>query len=881
MSSDEILFEAYRGRGDRAALDELFRRHVDAVYRTTRRILRNDADAQDATQSVFLNALRSASTWRAETSFAGWLYRIAVNAALERARSRKSPALASEPVSGGTSQEEAAMRNESAHRVERAVGELPDEYRLPIQLHYYEGLSYEQVAEALSCPAGTVATRLHRGMERLRHSLAASGLSLTVAALVATMGEAEAASAPAALVDSISRAALSAAPPAVPSAPVKGSPSPAVPAGVSAKPFVLAAVLLVLGGATLVRFLQAPQRSSSAPGAVSLAGESRDGEASREKGSSNTKGAGSADSTDSSLPLGFVTGRVVDSNGRPLPGWAVFVVIVGSESHQYLSEKSIPEPDRTLRRLSVYCPIAELEKHRKKLYRWTASPDESSSEGVLAHEITDSSGRFSIPVEKGWSGKSLVLLVRTQVKEDAVVEQALPWNADTIVPIGEIVYPGEFVHLRGKVCDSVGKGCAGVHVGVSGWWKKGNGDWTRMFLDSGMSGWLPPDATDEQGAYHAVYGIRPWQALEVDWIRVLVYLDKVGYVDGEVLPESQKDGSGIFHAVLRAASEVSGRVVDAEGQPLEGVIVEAHMRMGPEDIDRELQKMRHQCFPDEDLTRMREEFKRDPYLKGWEVDTESDGTFQYRNLDPAKQYRICAVDDEDELWTFPSQDLFVSPPAHGILIRAMGALRNLGALEITVNWEEDPEEGIGAPWTTGQPISIQLLDEAWTHKLFQPSLFLDSNRRFRLERVPPGRYRPWVEIGARDEFGPEVEVLGGKTSYLEMTFQKSHRIVGTCVDEAGKPAAGARLKFQRKMRSTDSWIVTAIGPNELVHSNGNFRWSSRPGLWLLTATIGQEGEKPRFQASVEINAETLKEKNAFRLRLGKDVNGKDAVTVEP
>jgi len=58
MDSDESLFEAYRRKGDRDALDRLFRRPIDGVYRTTQRILRNEADARDATQSAFLNVLR-------------------------------------------------------------------------------------------------------------------------------------------------------------------------------------------------------------------------------------------------------------------------------------------------------------------------------------------------------------------------------------------------------------------------------------------------------------------------------------------------------------------------------------------------------------------------------------------------------------------------------------------------------------------------------------------------------------------------------------------------------------------------------------------------------------------------------------------------------
>ena len=63
-SSDEKLFEAYRKRGNQKALEELIRRHIDPVFRTSRRILGNDADAEDATQATFLNVIRHAHTWK-------------------------------------------------------------------------------------------------------------------------------------------------------------------------------------------------------------------------------------------------------------------------------------------------------------------------------------------------------------------------------------------------------------------------------------------------------------------------------------------------------------------------------------------------------------------------------------------------------------------------------------------------------------------------------------------------------------------------------------------------------------------------------------------------------------------------------------------------
>ena len=169
MKSDEELFRA----GDRASLEALFERHKDDVYRTARRILRHDADALDATQATFLNALQALSTLKEAAKFPGWLRRIAVNVALGMKRSRFAERLrlddASRPV-----EFEPAMSADDFNILKRAVAELPDEYRLPIVLHHAEGLSYDEIARMLEWPRGTVGTNIHRGLERLRTALTGS-----------------------------------------------------------------------------------------------------------------------------------------------------------------------------------------------------------------------------------------------------------------------------------------------------------------------------------------------------------------------------------------------------------------------------------------------------------------------------------------------------------------------------------------------------------------------------------------------------------------------------------------------------------------------------------------------------------------------------------
>lgn len=154
-------------------LEERFGRHKDEVYWTARRILRNDADALDATQATFLNALQALSTLKEESKFPGWIRRIAVNVALGMKRSRLTERLHADDAAR-PAEFEPAMSADDFNVLKRAVAELPEEYRLPIVLHHAEGLSYDEIARTLDWPRGTVGTNIHRGLERLRTALAGS-----------------------------------------------------------------------------------------------------------------------------------------------------------------------------------------------------------------------------------------------------------------------------------------------------------------------------------------------------------------------------------------------------------------------------------------------------------------------------------------------------------------------------------------------------------------------------------------------------------------------------------------------------------------------------------------------------------------------------------
>ena len=153
-------------------VQDLFERHREDVYRTTRRILRNDADALDATQATFLNALQALPSLKEADKFPGWLRRIAVNVALGMRRTRVAQRVTDDSLPAA--EPPPALSSDDYQVLKRAVDELPEEYRLPIVLHHSEGLSYEEIARIMDCPRGTVGTNIHRGLERLRLALAGS-----------------------------------------------------------------------------------------------------------------------------------------------------------------------------------------------------------------------------------------------------------------------------------------------------------------------------------------------------------------------------------------------------------------------------------------------------------------------------------------------------------------------------------------------------------------------------------------------------------------------------------------------------------------------------------------------------------------------------------
>ena len=175
--STEIL-EACR-RGDREAFRALYEAHKDRVYSIAFHFFHADADAAaEVTQQVFLKLMREVTRFRGDAAFSTWLYRLVVNACVDRSRGRRhetagrDSAVFETLASSGASHEEMFARRQVAASVQQAIASLPAKLRAAILLRYFEDLSYSEMAGALNCSIGTVASRLNRGHKLLARKLA-------------------------------------------------------------------------------------------------------------------------------------------------------------------------------------------------------------------------------------------------------------------------------------------------------------------------------------------------------------------------------------------------------------------------------------------------------------------------------------------------------------------------------------------------------------------------------------------------------------------------------------------------------------------------------------------------------------------------------------
>ena len=171
-AGDEDLVRAAQG-GDRAALDQLLRRHYDRVYGVCRRIAGNEPDALDAAQEALLAVVRHIDRFDGTARFSTWLYRVATNACLDELRRRKrrpEPGLPDDPGPGdGPALDESVVDRAD---IDAALAQLPSEFRAAVVLRDLCGLDYAEIAVVLDIAPGTVRSRIARGRRTLAGLLA-------------------------------------------------------------------------------------------------------------------------------------------------------------------------------------------------------------------------------------------------------------------------------------------------------------------------------------------------------------------------------------------------------------------------------------------------------------------------------------------------------------------------------------------------------------------------------------------------------------------------------------------------------------------------------------------------------------------------------------
>jgi len=183
QNTDQALVERVQG-GDKKAFDLLVLKYQQRIMKVLSRYVRDHSEVQDLAQEAFIKAYRALPNFRGDSAFYTWLYRIAINTAKNFvvAQGRRPPnddieATEAEQYDGESalkdyaSPERETLRDEIKETVFKAIDELPEDLKTAITLRELEGMSYEEIAEAMDCPIGTVRSRIFRAREAIDHQL--------------------------------------------------------------------------------------------------------------------------------------------------------------------------------------------------------------------------------------------------------------------------------------------------------------------------------------------------------------------------------------------------------------------------------------------------------------------------------------------------------------------------------------------------------------------------------------------------------------------------------------------------------------------------------------------------------------------------------------
>ena len=172
-------------RGEKAAFDLLVIKYQRKIFRLLSRLIRDPAEVEDVAQEAFIKAYRALPNFRGDSAFYTWLYRIAINTAKNWlvSQGRRAPTSTEADIEEAETFDDGEqlrdlntpdamlLTKQVANAVNRAIEQLPEDLKTAIVLRELEGLSYEEIAETMNCPIGTVRSRIFRAREAIAEEL--------------------------------------------------------------------------------------------------------------------------------------------------------------------------------------------------------------------------------------------------------------------------------------------------------------------------------------------------------------------------------------------------------------------------------------------------------------------------------------------------------------------------------------------------------------------------------------------------------------------------------------------------------------------------------------------------------------------------------------
>jgi len=610
-ASDAALLDRWAGQRDAEAFAELVARHSSMVYATCKRILHNDADAQDVAQECFIGLAQLASRGsRVRSSLNGWLHTAATHRALDRLktekRRRRWETKFAEETPGNL---EPGSFDDVQEHVDEAIASLAQKLREPIVSHFLEGQSHQAIADTLGIPRRTVTSRITKGIEEVRKALKRRGIPITTSALASLLTVEAAEAAPAALTAALGRIALTAGHGALAS----GSAAPHISTFVSLGGVIMSAkkiaacIVVVLALAAGVYVLpRALHRSAEttprevAPSSrqtTDTQAEARDDESLGPDQVAAVpaeleKLSGDESAEEASDTLLSIAGHVVDPDGGPVVGTAVTAKASGDVLGAVAETLTDSGGRFELSGLSAGAYAIEAFKAGHGLGRAANVQAGSTDVGITLEAVGRISGHiYNQARGEALAGAKVYLLlessyrIQAETSSDAqgaylfggikptwvyVLRAAYDGLATTdSEPIsmrnvedmpGVDVYLGEGHTLSGKVLDLIGSGVGDAQVFLSRYDEHLSWDPTSNLV-----------ATTRRDGSFSISHV----AAGKYWPNVLMPdTMNIELADGFTMPADSDLHDLIIVTTLGQDGFVSGVVTDSEGNPIQNVIID-------------------------------------------------------------------------------------------------------------------------------------------------------------------------------------------------------------------------------------------------------------------------------------------------------------------